>query len=43
MTDYGKSIQDTIDYIEEHLEEPMTLPVLAKIACFSPFHYHRVF
>ncbi|WP_425590574.1 AraC family transcriptional regulator [Fictibacillus enclensis] len=43
MMDYGKSIQDTINYIEEHLEEPLTLPVLANIACFSPFHYHRVF
>lgn len=25
MMDYGKCIQDTIDYIEEHLEKPLTL------------------
>ncbi|WP_062237672.1 AraC family transcriptional regulator [Fictibacillus sp. FJAT-27399] len=41
--DYFNSIQNTIDYIEENLEEPLTLPDLARIACFSPFHFHRVF
>lgn len=41
--DYVVSIQRTLDYIEENLQEQMTLEKLAEIACFSPFHYHRVF
>ncbi len=41
--DYVVCIQRTLDYIEENLQEPITLEELASIACFSPFHYHRVF
>jgi AraC family transcriptional regulator len=41
--DYVASIQRTLDYIEENLQEQITLEKLAEIACFSPFHYHRVF
>lgn len=40
---YEASIQRTLDYIEENLHEQVTLTRLAEIACFSPFHYHRVF
>ncbi|MCM3718974.1 AraC family transcriptional regulator [Fictibacillus phosphorivorans] len=41
--DYKVSIQRTLDYIEENLHERITLEELAELACFSPFHYHRVF
>jgi AraC family transcriptional regulator len=41
--DYVYCIQLTLDYIEENLQEQITLEELAEIACFSPFHYHRVF
>ncbi|MGE8081462.1 AraC family transcriptional regulator [Peribacillus loiseleuriae] len=41
--DYVVCIQRTLDYIEENLQEQITLVKLAEIACFSPFHYHRVF
>lgn len=41
--DYRKCIQDSIDYIEEHLRESMTVDELAEIAGFSPYHYYRVF
>ncbi|MBS4212826.1 AraC family transcriptional regulator [Neobacillus rhizophilus] len=41
--DYVVCIQRTLDYIEESLNEQLTLEKLAEIACFSPFHYHRVF
>ncbi|KAB2327930.1 AraC family transcriptional regulator [Cytobacillus depressus] len=41
--DYIVCIQRTLDYIEENLHEQITLEKLAEIACFSPFHYHRVF
>ncbi|SDZ34509.1 AraC family transcriptional regulator [Evansella caseinilytica] len=41
--DYVICIQRTLDFIEENLHEQITLEKLANIACFSPFHYHRVF
>lgn len=41
--DYFVCIQRTLDYIEENLQEQITLEELAHVACFSPFHYHRVF
>ncbi|MFC0190173.1 AraC family transcriptional regulator [Fictibacillus aquaticus] len=41
--DYVACIQRSIDYIEEHLDRRITLNELAEIACFSPFHFHRVF
>ncbi|MFC5735281.1 AraC family transcriptional regulator [Cytobacillus gottheilii] len=41
--DYINSIQLTLDYIENHIHEHISLERLAEIACFSPFHYHRVF
>ncbi len=30
-------------HIEEHLSDPLTLDELAGIACFSPYHFHRIF
>lgn len=36
-------MERTLTYIEENLQEKITLKALAEIACFSPFHYHRVF
>jgi AraC family transcriptional regulator len=41
--DYEVCIQRTLDYIEENLQERISLEELAELACFSPFHYHRVF
>jgi AraC family transcriptional regulator len=41
--DYEFCIQRTLDYIEENLDQQVTLLQLAEVACFSPFHYHRVF
>ncbi|MFG6147728.1 AraC family transcriptional regulator [Halobacillus sp. B23F22_1] len=41
--DYGDSIQRTLDYIEDNVQEQLTLEKLAATACFSPFHFHRVF
>ena len=32
-----------MDYIETHIDQPIDLSILAKIACFSPFHFHRIF
>lgn len=41
--DYLTSVQRTINYIEEHMQDHLTLERLADVACFSPFHFHRVF
>ncbi len=30
-------------YIEEHLDDELTREKLSEIACFSPYHFHRVF
>jgi AraC family transcriptional regulator len=30
-------------HIEAHLDRPMLLEELAAVACFSPFHFHRIF
>src|SRR5579872_5277058 len=30
-------------YIQQHLDEPFRLEELAGVACFSPYHFHRVF
>ncbi|WNR44177.1 AraC family transcriptional regulator [Paenibacillus roseipurpureus] len=42
-TDYETRIQLTLDHIEEHLSEPLSVACLADVACFSDFHFHRVF
>jgi DNA gyrase inhibitor GyrI/AraC-like DNA-binding protein len=40
---YARRINRVIDYIREHLAEPLPLERLARLAHFSPFHFHRVF
>lgn len=40
---YKRRIDRVIDYLREHLDRPVKLTDLAKVACFSPFHFHRVF
>lgn len=40
---YVKQILKVLVYIEDHLEDEMTLQELAKVACYSSFHFHRMF
>ena len=42
-SEYVARINRVMDYIESHLAEELSLDVLAKIACFSSFHFHRIF
>lgn len=40
---YNERIHQVVDYISEHVAEEMTLDLLASVACFSPYHFHRIF
>lgn len=38
-----QQIQQTVDYIEAHLSEELSIDALAKMAALSPFYYQRLF
>ena len=41
--EYEKRVNRVIDHVRDHLAEDLPLERLARIALFSPFHFHRVF
>lgn len=41
--EYVRRTLKVLIYIEENIDEDFTLERLAKIACYSPFHFHRIF
>jgi len=41
--DYKERILRVLTHIQEHLDEAFDLEELARVACFSSFHFHRVF
>lgn len=41
--DYVDRVNRAIDHITQHLGEPLVLEEVARVACFSPFHFHRIF
>lgn len=41
--EYTKRIDRVINYLSDHLDRPLKLEELAKVACFSEYHFHRVF
>jgi AraC family transcriptional regulator len=41
--EYVGRINRVIDYVRENLAGDLRLESLARVACFSPFHFHRVF
>ena len=41
--DYVTRINRAVDYATQHLDRSLRLEDVAKIACFSPFHFHRIF
>jgi AraC family transcriptional regulator len=41
--EYEKRVNRVIDHIREHLADELTLADLARVAAFSPLHFHRVF
>ena len=41
--DYVASVNRAIDHVLKHLAQPLKLEIVARVAGFSPFHFHRVF
>ena len=40
---YYDSMEKVIDYIEKNLEEEIRLEEVARVACISQYHFHRIF
>lgn len=40
---YEDRVNRVLDYIGEHLDGDLSLTTLSAVACFSPFHFHRIF
>src|SRR3984885_792668 len=40
---YAERVQRRVDYLAEHLDETLDLEALARVACFSPYHFHRIY
>lgn len=41
--EYAARLNRVVDQIQAHLADPLDLELLARVACFSPFHFHRLF
>ncbi len=41
--DYTQRMLRVLVHIQQHLDEALPLDDLAGVACFSPFHFHRIF
>jgi AraC family transcriptional regulator len=42
-SEYTQRIDRVIDHLRENLHRPVKLAELANVACFSEFHFHRIF
>jgi AraC family transcriptional regulator len=43
LDDYKRRILRVLVRVQQHLGEPLELEELARLACLSPYHFHRVF
>lgn len=43
LNDHQERILRALVYLQGHLDEDLDRDRLARIACFSPFHFHRIF
>jgi len=41
--EYPAQLQRAADYIQEHFAEDLSLEKLASVACYSKYHFHRLF
>jgi AraC family transcriptional regulator len=40
---YVERVNRAVDFVLQNLDQPLKLEVVARAACFSPFHFHRIF
>jgi len=43
LQDYKRRVLRVLVHIQQHLDEVLALDHLAGLACFSPYHFHRIF
>jgi AraC family transcriptional regulator len=43
LKDYKERMLRVLVHIQQRLDDPLTLAKLARLACFSPYHFHRIF
>jgi AraC family transcriptional regulator len=43
LQDYKRRLLRVLVHIQQHLDDSLPLEDLAGLACFSPFHFHRIF
>lgn len=43
LLDYGRRLDRVVRHIAAHLDDPLDLDELAAVACFSPYHFHRIY
>src|SRR5262245_33508412 len=41
--EYTRRVNRVVDHVRQHLADDLSLATLARLAAFSPFHFHRVF
>jgi AraC family transcriptional regulator len=41
--DYVDRVNRAVDHVTRNLDQPLRLEVVAKAACFSSYHFHRIF
>ena len=41
--EYRIRLNRTLDFLNQNLDQDLSLHTLARTACFSPFHFHRIF
>jgi AraC family transcriptional regulator len=42
-TGYAERIHRVVGYLDEHLDQALDFETLARVACFSPDHFHRIY
>jgi AraC family transcriptional regulator len=40
---YISSVNKALQFIDKNLDTNLSLETISKVACFSPFHFHRIF
>ncbi len=43
IREYVSRINRVMDYIDQHIDQKLTLQELAQVASFSPYHFNRIF